>query len=60
MARTATSTSWSTFPEGTGLFALQALEGDLRRILKRNVDLAPASSLKPRVREEAEADAIAL
>ena len=47
-------------PEGTGLFALQALEGDLRRILKRNVDLAPASSLKPRVRDEAEADAIAL
>lgn len=47
-------------PEGTGLFALQALEGELRRILNRDVDLAPTSSLKARVRAEAEADAIAL
>jgi uncharacterized protein len=47
-------------PEGTGLFALQALEGRLRRILHVDVDLAPATSLKPRVRAEAEADAIAL
>lgn len=47
-------------PEGTGLFALQALEGQLRRILKVDVDLAPATSLKPRVRAEAEAEAIAL
>ena len=46
--------------EGTGLFALQALEGRLRRILNADVDLAPADSLKPRVRAEAEADAIAL
>jgi uncharacterized protein len=47
-------------PEGTGLFALQALEGELRRILNSDVDLAPASSLEARVRAEAEADAIAL
>jgi uncharacterized protein len=47
-------------PAGTGLFALQALEGQLRRILKVDVDLAPATSLKPRVRAEAEAEAISL
>lgn len=47
-------------PEHTGLFALQALEGQLRRILKVDVDLAPPTSLKPRVRAEAEAEAIAL
>ncbi|HWC35582.1 MAG TPA: helix-turn-helix domain-containing protein [Mycobacteriales bacterium] len=47
-------------PEGTGLFALEALEGQLRRILHADVDLAPASSLKPRVRAEAEAEAIPL
>lgn len=47
-------------PEGTGLFALLALEGALERILKVHVDLAPESSLKPRVRIEALADAIAL
>lgn len=47
-------------PEGTGLFALQALEGRLRRILKVDVDLAPPTSLKPRVRAEAEAEAISL
>ncbi len=47
-------------PEGTGLFALLALEGALERILKVHVDLAPESSLKPRVRTEALADAIAL
>lgn len=47
-------------PDGTGLFALQALEGRLRRILKVDVDLAPASSLKPRVRADAEAEAIVL
>ena len=47
-------------PVGTGLFALQALEGELRHILNKDVDLAPASSLKARVRAEAEADAIAL
>jgi predicted nucleotidyltransferase/DNA-binding XRE family transcriptional regulator len=47
-------------PEGTGLFALQALEGRLRRILHVDVDLSPSGSLKPRVRAEAEAEAIAL
>ena len=47
-------------PEGTGLFALQALEGRLRRILKVDVDLAPPTSLRPRLRAEAEADAIPL
>ena len=47
-------------PSGMSLFALQGLEGELRRILDRDVDLAPASSLKARVRAEAEAEAIAL
>lgn len=47
-------------PEGTGLFALLELEGTLERILKVKVDLAPESSLKPRVRAEALADAIAI
>ncbi|HEX3897925.1 MAG TPA: helix-turn-helix domain-containing protein [Mycobacteriales bacterium] len=47
-------------PESTGLFALQALEGQLRRILHVDVDLAPPSSLKSRVRAEAEAEAIPL
>lgn len=47
-------------PEGTGLFALLELEGTLERILKVKVDLAPETSLKPRVRAEALADAIAL
>jgi predicted nucleotidyltransferase len=47
-------------PDGTGLFALSTLEGQLRRILHVDVDLAPPSSLKPRVRAEAEAEAIPL
>lgn len=47
-------------PEGTGLFALLALEGTLERILNVDVDLAPVTSLKPRVRAEALAEAIAL
>jgi len=47
-------------PEGTGLFALLELEGKLERILKVKVDLAPESSLKPRVRAEALEDAIVL
>lgn len=45
-------------PAGAGLFALQALEGELTRILGVDVDLAPANSLKPRVRAEAERDAV--
>ncbi len=47
-------------PEETSLFAVLALEGTLERILKVKVDLAPVTSLKPRVRAEALADAVAL
>ena len=47
-------------PEDTSLFSVLALEGTLERILKVKVDLAPASSLQPRVRTEALADAVAL
>jgi len=36
--------------EGTGLFALLELEGALERILEVEVDLAPETSLTPRVR----------
>lgn len=47
-------------PDGTGLFALLALEERLQQILKVPVDLATASSLKPRVRAQALAEAIQL
>ena len=47
-------------PEDTSLFTVLALEGTLERILKVKVDLAPAGSLKPRVRAEALADAVAI
>jgi predicted nucleotidyltransferase len=47
-------------PEGTSLFAVLALEGTLERILGVKVDLATVTSLKPRVRDEALADAVAL
>lgn len=47
-------------PDDTSLFAVLALEGTLERILKVNVDLAPVTSLKPRVRAEALAEAVAL
>ncbi len=47
-------------PEDMSLFTVLALEGTLERILKVKVDLAPASSLKPCVRAEALADAVAL
>ncbi len=47
-------------PESTSLFAVLALEGSLERILQVKVDLAPVTSLKPRVRTEALADAVAL
>lgn len=47
-------------PENTSLFAVLALEGTLERILKVKVDLAPVTSLKPRVRAEALADAVAV
>jgi hypothetical protein len=45
---------------GTGLFGLSALERELEEILRAEVDLSPADSLKPRVRARAEKDAIAL
>lgn len=47
-------------PEGTSLFAVLALEGTLGRILKVDVDLASVANLKPRVRAEALADAVAV
>ena len=47
-------------PEETSLFAVLSLEGSLERILKVKVDLAPVANLKPRVRAEALADAVAL
>jgi predicted nucleotidyltransferase/DNA-binding XRE family transcriptional regulator len=47
-------------PEGMSLFAVLTLEGALERILKAPVDLAPVTSLKPRVRAEALADAVAV
>ena len=47
-------------PEQTSLFAVLALEGTLERILNVKVDLAAVTSLKPRVRAEALADAIPL
>ena len=43
-------------PEATSLFAVLALEGSLERILKVHVELAPVTSLKPRVRAEAPRD----
>jgi predicted nucleotidyltransferase/DNA-binding XRE family transcriptional regulator len=46
--------------DGTGLFALLELEGQLSRILHVDVDLSPPSSLKPRVRAVAEAESIPL
>jgi len=45
---------------GTGLFGLAALERELQEILHVDVDLAPADSLKPRVRADAEREAIPL
>lgn len=46
-------------PAATSLFAVLALEGTLEHILKVNVDRAPVTSLKPRVRAEALADVVA-
>jgi predicted nucleotidyltransferase len=45
---------------GTGLVALAALERELTQLLGIPVDIAPADSLKPRVRLAADRDAIAL
>lgn len=47
-------------PHDMSLFAVLALEGALERILHVKVDLAAADSLKPGVRAEALADAVAL
>lgn len=45
---------------GTGLFGLAKLERELQEILNVEVDLAPVDSLKPRVRIDAEREAISL
>lgn len=45
---------------GTGLFGLSMLERELEQILNVDVDLAPTDSLKPRVRLDAEREAIPL
>lgn len=47
-------------PGTLGLFGLLAMERELMEILHVKVDLAPIDSLKPRVRAEAERDAIPL
>ena len=44
--------------KGTGLFALEALRRELSKILGAPVDIAPSDSLRPRVREEVEREAI--
>ena len=44
--------------KGTGLFALEALRRELSEILGVPVDVAPSDSLRPRVREEVEREAI--
>jgi predicted nucleotidyltransferase/DNA-binding XRE family transcriptional regulator len=47
-------------PLGTGLFGLEKLERELQEILNVEVDLAPVDSLKPRIRINAEREAIPL
>ena len=44
----------------SGLFALGALERELTEVLGTQVDLVPADSLRPKVRIEAEAEAVPL
>jgi predicted nucleotidyltransferase len=44
--------------KGTGLFTLEALRRELSEILGVPVDVAPSDSLRPRVREEVEREAI--
>ena len=44
--------------KGTGLFALEALRRELSEILSVPVDIALSDSLRPRVREEVEREAI--
>jgi hypothetical protein len=45
---------------GVGLFGLGRLEGQLTQILRRPVDLIPADSLKPGVRDAVLADVVPL
>jgi len=45
---------------GTGLVGLGALERELSRVLGRHVDVVPFDSLRPRVKAEAEMEAIPL
>lgn len=45
-------------PEGTGLFALGRLTGDLERLLDVRVDVVPRAGLRPGVRARVERDAI--
>ena len=44
--------------KGTGLFTLEALRRELSEILGVPVDVAPSDSLRPRVREQVEREAI--
>jgi predicted nucleotidyltransferase/DNA-binding XRE family transcriptional regulator len=45
---------------GTGLFTLGRLEREISGILGRHVDVVPSDSLRPKVRAEAESEAIEL
>jgi uncharacterized protein len=47
-------------PPGLGLFGLGRLEAELEDILSTRVDLAPAGSLKPQVRERVEHELVPL
>ena len=44
----------------TGLFALEALRRQLAQLLGTDVDIAPYKSLRPRMRDEVERDAVPL
>jgi predicted nucleotidyltransferase len=48
------------FDRSKGLFTLEALRRELSEILGVSVDVAPSDSLRPRVREEVEREAIPL
>ena len=48
------------FDRSVGLFALEALRRELSQILGVSVDVAPSDSLRPRVREEVDREAIPL
>lgn len=47
-------------PAGMGLFGLGRAAEELEDLLRVDVDLVPARSLKPRVRPEVEAEAVTL